>query len=602
MSLTTEDKKKLSTFLTSSAMRDQVTVSNSWQNFMQTQKQSDAIVINIKSAQAVSKLLATIHEINKGKSADQRIIVRAAAGGKSDSYSSSYSATSVVNSDLVIRLTGDEFSNITRIDNTNNVRVGASMQIGPLDKALYDKFNLSLPTSSLIPYVTAAGLAAAGGHGTGKDQPSFAGLIRGLTLCLETGEIVHIDQTHPDFATIVGAHNGLFGIVLDMDIECRPARKMQCVMEKRSAVEFMEAVEEGLFDNDPYVSVMYVPTYLPDELTNRKINNVIIYRWRPVPLDTNNTHHKPLLDYLEQKIQTDLGAAINIPEILRTYPKLIPYYMRYIAGPLNIGDDDELSVGPWNEMMHYRTGIPADLDEICGIFTVKDQPRNAPQGAEIVKAMKHAMMLLDEQAKRGEYPITYALYFRYLQGTNGGLSCTSHPDNHHVCALDLTTNENIKGFAQFKNDMQKFFFEELDTKFHWGKNAPFDLDYEKLYGERWHETKNTLEKWHREHNINTEKSMLLNPLFSNVLDYPAPSLLDTDTLPAHVRKTEKTYKVACNASKLANLITDNSEECKQIKHEINTDMQRTRTCFFFPKNEQPKETETAEKKSACVIL
>ena len=277
--------------------------------------------------------------------------------------------------------------------------------------------------------------------------------------------------------------------------------------------------------------------------------------------------------------------------------------MRYIAGPLNIGDKDEISVGPWNEMMHYRTGIPADLDEICGIFTVKDQPRNAPQGAEVVKAMKHAMKLLDEQAKRGEYPITYAIYFRYLQGTNGGLSCTSHPENHHVCALDLTTNENIKGFAEFKNNMQTFFFNELNTKFHWGKNAPFNIDYEKLYGERWNETKTALERWHREHNINTEMSLLLNPLFSHVLDYPAPSLVDTDTLPANVLNVAKNYKTACNACKLAKLITDDSAECKEIMDEINTDIANTRRCTLFCVPAKAAATEkTAEKKSGCVIL
>jgi hypothetical protein len=348
---------------------------------------------------------------------------------------------------------------------------------------------------------------------------------------------------------------------------------------------------------------MYVPNYLPDEMTNRTVNNVIIYRWRPVPIDTKNVNHTPCLDDFEQQIQTELGSAINVPEILRTYPKLIPYYLRHIASPLTIGDKESLTVGPWYDLMHYRTAFPDDLDEICGLFPVKDQPRRAKHGTEIVKALKHAITLLDDHAKRGEYPVTYALYFRFLQGTNGGLSITDAPDGHHVCSMDLTTNENIKGFAEFKKNMQDYFLNELQSKLHWGKNAPMDLDYKKMYGERWQETKTVLERWHRANNINTEKSILLNPLMSKVLDYPPPSLVDTDTLPASALHTDKNYRIAVNAGKLANVIADNSEECKQIKNEINADIKNCRGCTLFSSGRKTQPDDTIEEnKSSCVIL
>lgn len=603
MSLSADDKLKLTRFLSSNIMRDQVTVRHGWENFMKTQAQHDAIVIDVENRMALYSLLGEINALNQDKNPEERIILRAAAGGKNKSgYSESFSAPSVVNADIIVRLTGKTFSKISRLEN-NIVRVGASMQIGEIDKFLYEKFQLTMPSSSLIPYVTAAGLAAAGGHGTGKDQPSFAGLVRGMTLCLETGEIVHIDQTHPDFATILGANNGLFGIVLDMDIQCIPAQKLQCVMEKRSAIEFMEEVQNGLFDNDPYVSAMYIPTYLPDELTNRTINNVIIYRWRPVPLDTKDVDHEPFFENLSQKVQTDLGAAINIPEVLRTYPKLIPYYQRYMSAPLTVGKSDALSVGPWHEMAHYRTAFPRDLTEICGMIPVKDQPRNQPQGTEIVKTLKHVITLLGEHAKRGEYPVTYALYFRYLQGSNGGLSITDHPDGHHICAIDITTNENIKGYPELQQSMQDFFLNEMHGKFHWGKNAPMNIDYEKMYGPRWQETKTVLEKWHQTHNIKTEKSMLLNPLFSHALGYPAPSLVDTDTLPASVCHTEKNYRVAVNAGKMLNKIADKSEDAIAIRNEINQDIKNTKRCTLFSSAKNTPQTDAVEeKKSTCVLL
>ncbi len=605
MSLSAEDKKKISRFLTSHIMHDQVTVEFGWKNFMLTAKQQDAVVINISSRMALHSLMRELNKLNESKKPEERIVVRAAAGGrKQASNSASYSATNVVNADIVIRLTGPDFANIHRTSNPNIMRVGASAQIGEIDKTLYEKFGLTLPTASLIPYVTAAGLAAAGGHGTGKDQPSFAGLIRGMTLCLENGEIVHIDQSHKDFKTIVGANNGLFGIVLDMDIECIPAKKMQCVMEKRSAIEFIEAVENGLFENDPYVSAMYVPTYLPDEATNRLVNNVIIYRWRPVPLDTNNTNHNPLLSELGQELQAKVGNSVNIPEILRTYPKLIPFYMRHLTAPLAIGDTDELSVGPWHEMMHYRTSFPTDLDEICGMFPVQDQPKNKPQGQEIVKALQKTITLLEEHAKRGEYPITYGLYFRYLQGTNGGLSITDHPEGSHICAMDLTTNINVPGFKEFQQSMQDYFLNTAHGKFHWGKNAPMDLDYQKIYGERWTETKAALESWHRDNDIKTTKSMLLNPLFSKVLDYPVPSLVDTDALPPRVT-TAKKHLTAINARKLISTISDGSEECNKIKEELDAEINKTAisgNSIFKPAANDTDKAIAEDKKSSCAIL
>ncbi len=585
MSLSAEEYKKLIAFLSSKELKNKTKITAGFSNFMHTQEHPEALVVKVESKEALSALLCEIQALNRNKESGGRIILRVAAGGRTNAtHSASYSATPVTDADIIIQLTGREFTKITREANTNIVRAGASLQIGELDRSLYEFHGLALPSSSLIPYVTVAGLSAAGGHGTGKDQPSFAGLIRGATFMLENGKEVHITNDHPDFATIMGANNGLFGIVMDVDIECTPRKKMECVMEKRSVAEFMDEVERGLFQHDPYVSAMYMPTYLPDEMTNQKIKNVIVYRWRPVPLETHNTNFNPLLSDFSQDVQTALGNAVNIPEILRAYPGIIPFYMRHITSRLAIGHTDELSVGSWPEMMHYRTSFPTDLDEICGIFPVKDQPENKTQGKEIVTALKKAITLLGEHAKRGEYPITYGLYFRFIQGTNGGLSFTSHPEGHHVCAMDLTTNRNVRGFAQFEKSMQDFFINEMNAKFHWGKNAPMDLDYNKLYGKDLDATKTALEKWHHTHHISLKNSALLNPLFSKVFGYPIPQLTTANRTavversamlePGELTPVSKRRQTAVYASKLVNVMSDQSAECETIKEQIEADIQK----------------------------
>lgn len=573
MSLSQDDIKELNRLINSVLLKNQVKVSRHWRNFMHNQQQHDAVVLDIQNREALQTLMKFLHARNQKKSADERIVVRAAAGGRKDIRNSeSYSATGIVKADIIIRLTGPDFT-LVQPQKDHVVRVGGSMQIGELDEYLYEKLGMVMPTSSLMPYVTVAGLSATGGHGTGRDQPSFAGLVKGMTLCTETGNIVHIDESHQDFEAIRAAHNGMYGIVLNMDIQCMPARKLQCVMERRGIPELKDEIRKGLLNDNEYVSIMLVPTYSDNEANNASIENVLIYRWKPVPLDTPNTNHTPVLDNFLQKIQGEVGNLVNIPEILRTYPDITPYYMRYAVRPFAIGNKDELSTGPWHEQAHYRSDFPTDFTEICGLFPVKDTQRPQEHGEEIIRAIDKTMELLEKHKQRGEYPLTFGLYFRYMQGTQGGLSITEHKDGYHICALDLATNERIPGFIEFEREMQEFFINELNGKLHWGKDATEDLNYQAMFGTGWSDTKAALEKWHQENNIDTAKSMLLNPYMSKVLDYPPPSLKDEPAL----LPQPKPYITAIGARELLNLVGDQSEHCKCLRDNINADIQKFHT-------------------------
>ena len=224
------------------------------------------------------------------------------------------------------------------------MEIGASVQIGEADRRLYDEFQLSLPTSSLIPHVTIAGLSANAGHGTGRDQPSLSGLIKAFTFCLPNGEIVRIDESHPDFNTIRGAHLGLFGIVLSLELQCTPAKKMHCMMEICSIPDFLNKLKKGLYDNNPYVSVMYVPTYQNDELTATDRKNIIIYSWNPVDISVPNRQGCQLISHLSQRIQMKLEERLNITNLMRYYPQLIPYYTRYLVSTVVIGKENQESI------------------------------------------------------------------------------------------------------------------------------------------------------------------------------------------------------------------------------------------------------------------
>ena len=495
----------------------------SWKNFSKNLDCPNALVLDIQDKASLQQLVKTVYEINQKKNSADRILLRAAAGSDKGEYNQSYSFTPGADADVIVRLTGDEFKKITSVNGQPKVvSVGASMQIGTVDKELYEKHNLSLPTASLIPYVTVAGLSANAGHGTGRHQPGFAGLIRAMTLCLPDGNIVRIDKNHKDFKTIRAAHLGLFGIVLDIELECTEAKKMQCVTEARSIPDFLDEVKNGVFFNDPYVSVMYVPTYHKDELTNRDYKNVIVYRWRPVNKSVNDVNSHPVFSHAGQELEIKLEEGLHVVDLLREFPDIIPYYMRYLVSRASIGTKDQISVGPWYTM-HYQTAFPWDIDDADYLF------KTGRDNKEISTALETIVQSLTECRKNNQYPIVDAVYMRMFKGTNGGLSTSPHGHGEHVCGLDMVSSTGIPGYEVFKDKMQDYFIDgPLKSKPHWGKYVPADVDYAKVYGENFTQFNQTLKNWYEEHGLKLENSMLLNSFFCQVLQLPYVPAQQTD--------------------------------------------------------------------------
>lgn len=474
-----------------------------WENFCETVHNPSAFVLDFETISQLQQFIAEVHELNKVKPPTERIILRAAAGGRELEYSESFSLTPVVDADIVVRLVGQAFCEISKTDDPLVMRVGGSLQIGELDAALYEHHQLSLPTSSLIPYVTVAGLSANAGHGTGRDQPGFCGLIRAMTFCLPNGEIVRIDKSHPDFKTIAACHLGLFGIVLNVELECTPAKKMLCRTIVTSIPVFLERVRQGLYNQYPYVSVMYVPTYA-DDLTNQNQHNVIIYAWEPVDLNVPDANEHPTLDKFIQSLEVDLQAGSHINDLIRAYPHLIPYYSRYLVAHFAVGDEGSVSVGPWPSV-HYLRAYPSDIADADYLFPVN------PNYEEIVGAMEHIVATLSQYASREEYPLTDAVYLRLFSGTSGGLSTSSHGPGQRVCGLDMVSCSGIESYSRFRDEMADFFVNgPLHAKPHWGKYLPLNIDYPALYGEKCQEFMNALLGWYEAHKMDLSHAMLLN--------------------------------------------------------------------------------------------
>lgn len=489
-----------------------------WSNFTHSNQLPEALVLDIEEVDSIPLILDKINRMNSDLKPENRIILRVAAGGNQDEYSQSFSFSPCVEADIVLRLVGSEFQKIKVIDEEKNiVQVSAGVQIGALNKILYEKHNLVLPTASLIPYVTFVGLSTNAGHGSGRDQPSVSGLIRAITICRPDGKIVRVDSTHKDFELIRACHLGLFGIILNVEIECIKAKKIKRTVETKSIDELKKEISSGLLNKYPYVNIMYIPTYQKNDISNK---NVFVIRLEPVPLDSKNVGKPiPERDY-QQRILVNLNQKFQIGKLLAEHSNLIPYYMKYILSSFAIDEVNIATVGPWPDMFHSQTAFPRNIDNVEYLFNTNHD------NGEIISAIDYTTQVLEKNAKSSLYPVVDAIFLRYLQGTNGGLSPSTHDEKKSVCGFDIVSDAKVPGFTQFKKEIQPFFINELKAKPHWGKNLPLDENYAEIYGSNLDDFVRVLTEWHNESNIKLEKSPFINHLFSYILQLPyAPKII-----------------------------------------------------------------------------
>ncbi len=486
--------------------KNKIALSKGWKNFSESQKQPEALVFHISNTDEIQKILTTVNTLNQEKKPQDKLTLRVAAGDNKNPYSESFSFTPCVSADIILQLVHDDFKKVELLDEKKHiVKVGSAIQIGELNKILFETFQLSLPTSSLIPYVTFGGLTANAGHGTGRDQPSISGLIRAMTFLKPDGKIERIDGTHPDFEHIRGSHLGIFGIMLEAEIECIPAQKLESTIQTMRLLGLIGEIQKGLFHQYPYVTIMYIPHY-----NKAHTKNITIAKWRPVPLDAKNTEMNPEIRHFNQERMIQYSDKFNIEEILSNYPKIIPYYMNYIVS--NFAPEKEsVTVRPWYDIAHSQTSFPKNLDDAGYLFETDKE------GTEVITALTTVTKTLKTYADNKKFPLTYAIYLRFFQGTNGGLSTSTHRDDKYICAFDMVSHPTIPWYPEFKKEMQNFFIESLHAKPHWGKHIPLDVNYANIYGKNFKNFKNTLEHWYEDCKMDVNKSPFLNKFHESIL-------------------------------------------------------------------------------------
>ena len=527
MGLGVKDQKAIITFCKDNHISHKL----GWSNFTGSVALPNTLVLDIQTEKQVVALAKLVHQLNIKKDADDIITYRAAAAGENthrpnERYDrKSYSMTPCMEADILLHLRGPQFHGIKVINgNKRIVNVGVSVQIGDLDRQLYNNHQMNLPTSSLIPWITIGGAVATGVHGTGRHQPSVAGLVHSMRIVRPDGEIVMLDNTHPDFETIRGAHLGLFGVVLDMDIQCQKAMKLKIVIETKNIFQFKEAIKQGLYKKNKYVSVAYFTSGQKDEGAKDCPKDVVIIRWEPVPMDTPDSGACTELERLGQKITIMMQEDFHINDLLRKHPHLVPLFKQYLVRPLEVTGQDKTIVVPWPDGAHYQQEFPHDIDDEDDIFPVSEDCH------EIIDAIDFAVAKLNAYAEKNDDPSIYAIYLRYFEGTNGGLSTSKHAEGQHVCGFDMTSARNMPGFSEFKTAVRNYVMEKFNAKPHHGKTVPADANYKQIYGSGYDDFIKALGHWLENCDLELDTNPHLNPFFRQHLRIGGTPRLKTEDI------------------------------------------------------------------------
>lgn len=604
MALTHSQRDLLLQFIQTHQLK--ITHKIGWNNFTKNNSQPEALVLTIQDIPSLQAIVKEIYRLNNDPSlaSDHRITYRAAGGGRDIDYSQSFSLTACAVSDIIFHCTGPDFLRISKTDDENVFEVGGSLQIGELHQKLYYQHDKVLSTASLNKYPTMAGLTALACHGTGRGEPSISGLFSSMTFMLENGEIVTLNESQKEYRVLCSAHLGMLGIMLGGQIRCIPAKKLRATIDVTSLAEYLEKVRAGIFTHNKYTSVMYMPTYQPDELTNHHYRNCVIYTFEPVDKNTPNHGVLPVFRDLAQRIQVDIADKFNVGELLSEVPELIPHYMRYIATTIAIGLKDRVVVGDWPETWHYQTAFPDDINDLDVLVPVRSPDT-------IINAFTKLATTLNEYAKAKSYPVTFAAYGRYFSPNpvDKGLSPGVNSSQQDVFAFDIVSGLNLKGFEAFRSDMFGYLVGQEEGKPHWGKYKEPGLNFVKMYGADYTEA---LSAFYSRHGMRLERSAFLNRFMCEVLN--RPDLMPVET---HVPAMPVVSKRSVPVMAAAFLVTiqgthpEASELRRRVRECMLVKVTSSVSSLFDSEERDDKskssdmervDTQEATKKSCCVLI
>lgn len=493
--------------------RNKISHSQGWSNFMGNVRNPAAVVVDVESEAQVQLIMKEVKKMNEKRTPQNKITLRASAGWEDkknadcclfpwskvqdEEYGGSFSFSEVVGgraspqsegTDIIIRFKKkyhkakvlgplDTKPSWINPDNPIHqlpamlVEVNAGTQIAEYAEFLR-KNNLSSSTLSMLSWASLVGLSIPGGHGTGRDEPAVSGLIESIRVCDLDGTIRELTPEHPDFETLRAANSGFLGVVLSVKLRAVKAFNLRETVELFHNTEETKGKLGDILKNNQYVSFIGMPSSADSELSEH-IHQWQVRKWNfttEKPTQSSKATYAPSITSFVQELELRLGADLMNFLVNSELRSLLPQFMLIAAAESIESRGTKPIVDFENHITHPQVAFPKVLRDVDYFIPVQDDKA----GEQLEEILQQIERQIKSAAKQGENPVTYAIYVRYLKGTNGGLSPTStQAPDERIIALDVVTHPQARGIARFETTFMGTLKEKgFEVRNHLGKEFP----------------------------------------------------------------------------------------------------------------------------------
>ncbi len=193
------------------------------------------------------------------------------------------------------------------------------------------------------------GSLAANAHGRGLKFKPMAGDVQSLTLIDAGGRAIECDRSHHRdlFSLVIGGY-GLFGVIGSVRLRLEPRRKVQRVVEVKTADEVMRAFEERIADGFLYGDFQFGI----DAQSDNFLRSGVFSCYRPVSDDT------PIRESQAELSEDDWRKLLLLAHADKSqvYDRYVSYYLA-TSGQIYWSDEHQMSIYP-ND---YHRAIDATL-------------------------------------------------------------------------------------------------------------------------------------------------------------------------------------------------------------------------------------------------
>ena len=176
---------------------------------------------------------------------------------------------------VVLEMT--EFNEIINLDKENKIITVQSGTTWEQIQEFINPLDLSIKTMQSSNIFTIGGSMSANIHGRDLEKTLIIETIQSFRLLLSNGTIVNVNRTeNPELFSLVIGGYGLFGVILDVDIELTD----NIVLEKESVImdykEFLGYFENNIKDNPEAELFIARPSIAPSTL----LKEVVVQTWK----------------------------------------------------------------------------------------------------------------------------------------------------------------------------------------------------------------------------------------------------------------------------------------------------------------------------------